>query len=617
MFVPLFSQIPARPVLCAALALIMSLSACTVSIDTEDCTGDDDCDLGYACTDDGLCRTASELECVDDRDCPRGYDCSTQRGVCQVGLIECSGDTHCPPHYVCSDYEVCELGELSCTTDTDCPDGYACATSTQLCLDTSAQCQVDEDCIDVFGDGATCSDDGFCDGETDLTAGPCQQLYGPVEHEEVFLVGVVMQLSGVGGGFGRPMLDSIRIAKRDFNALGGVFHAVREDDDDDEDDDDLLGEVFEEVQRPIGIIACDTEARDDIAAQAAEHLVHQAGVEAIIGFNSSQVIDIVPTITAPQDVLVMSPSATATTVPSSEYFWRTAPSDEAQGTALTNLVEFLATDHLPAQGVDSPHIARLVRSQDQWSQGLRDALDGDLPGEITAEGRYYPYSFPNVGAGDVPDYAPVAADIAAEDPQPDLVVVLGSADSWQVIDYIDSALDGEPIFVGADAMKNVEQASQASSELEHRIWGTGPRTAAEIGHAPYTIFRLRFEEEMNDSADNYQFVANAFDALYTIAFAASAEGFTGPDISRGLARLSSGPEIQPRSSDINQAFDILADDGSIDYVGASGPINFDESGDPEPLPIALWCFEEGQIPERGQLYEPDSGQFTSLTCDPE
>ena len=495
----------------------------------------------------------------------------------------------------------------SCSDHSDCDEGFVCSTA-NLCIDSSAQCATDGECSALFGAGATC-EDGICQGDNPLTDGPCQQLYGAVDDDDALLFGVIMQLSGVGGGFGRPMLDAMRIAKRDINAVGGVNG------------------------RPIGLVACDTAfpgldpadygeqdaSFDAVARIAARHLVDVAEVPAIIGLNSSQVLDIGPTITSPNDVLLMSPSATAATIPPAGHdglIWRTAPSDEPQAFAMSELIKRLLDDYFPAQGSTEPKVTVLIRDSDRWAEGLFDHLLTELPPELTGGGddRFSTRAFPNIAAGDFPEYEPVAAAVAAEPTPADLIVVLGSADSWEVITQVDSAVSHEPLYLGADAMKNVQEASRAPAQLEGRLWGTGPRSVAEFDYQPYTIFRIKFEREMNDNADNYQFVANAFDALYAVAFAAAADGFTGPAIAQGLTKLSDGEEIFPSSTDAQRAINTLSEGGTIDYQGASGPLNFDEMGNAESMPIALWCFENGQVPERGEIYDQQTDTFTYLIC---
>lgn len=546
-----------------ALAL---LGGCSLTLDLQACTEDDDCAGGLICSEDNLCQESAVDGCTGDEDCDDGYYCGADQR--------------------------CIMGGASCQDSEDCDEGFVCGPDDR-CIDSSAQCQIDADCEEIMGSDGVCNN-GLCEGPTDLTGGPCQRLYGPVGEDDVFLVGAVLQLSGVGAGFGQPMLDSMRIAKRDINGIGGVDG------------------------RKIGIIACDTEGRDSIARDGANHLI-DVGVSSIIGMNSSQVIDIGPSTTVPAEVLLMSPSATATTISNlndNNLIWRTAPSDEAQSIALAGLINHVVETVLPARGIEEPKVTLLVRNQDRWATGHRDHLSGNLNSEITSGGndRFSIHNFDNVGAGDPADYTGTAADVAAEEVAPDLVVVLGSADSWTIIDHLEVLLDNEPLYIGGDAMKNAAEAEQANADLENRIWGTGPLSVAEIGYEPYSIFRLKFLGELNDEPNNYQFVANAFDAMYAVAFAAASGGFTGPEIAEGLANLSDGNDIDPRSSDAQQAIQTLSGGGSINYRGASGPLNFNESGDPEPMPIALWCFQGGTVPEIGELYSEESG-FVPLTCD--
>lgn len=613
------------------LSILISLvvvlaAACSLILDLGECDSNADCPDNQVCTPENLC--SNDLDGVNQYD--PGDPCSTD-GQCDDDEVcgahghcsaTCLSDGDCSEGSRCTLNNYCRPAPTSCEEDVQCFEGYLCSVNNR-CIDSSAQCEEHQDCVDLFGAGASC-DDGVCLGDTALTGGPCERLYGAAGEEDSILIGVILQLTGVGGGFGQPMLDSIRIAARDINSGDGI------------------------EGRKIGLIACDTEASNEIAETAAQHLVHTAGVEAIIGLNSSQVLQIAPAVTVPNNVLVMSPSATAqaiTYLTDSNLVWRTAPSDEHQAAGLLHLIEYVLGPNFELGTDGDPKLSILVRRQDQWAEGLFDELIAGLPGELVAdEQRFSSHTFANVGTGEPADYTDVAAELASESPHSDVVVVLGSADSWQVISHVDNALPTDPLFLGADAMKNLEEAAQASSDLEGRIWGTGPRTAAELDYQPYTIFRLKFEEEMNVNADNFQFVANAFDALYTVAFAAAAahslladcdndgdctdgqvcsdnrcvgtDPVTGPNLAIGLGRLAEGAEIRPTATDAQAAITALVMGNTINYAGASGAINFDAHGDPEPMPIALWCFEDGQVPERGVLYSPTTDVFHDITCQP-
>ncbi|MFU8804856.1 MAG: hypothetical protein ACNA8W_13660, partial [Bradymonadaceae bacterium] len=256
-------------------------------------------------------------------------------------------------------------------------------------------------------------------------------------------------------------------------------------------------------------------------------------------------------------------------------------------------------------------VALLVRSNDRYATGLRDTLLLYLPQEVLSSG-LSTQNYPNIGAGEPGDYSGVVSTIAAGDVEPDIVVILGSAEAWEIAEQLDSLLTKEPVYFVGDAVKNAEEAAKAPISLEGRIWGTAPQNFGEWDYAPYVNFRVKYQAEYgNENPDNFQFIANAFDALYAIALAAS-QGFTGPDLARGMTMLSDGDSFQTTPEQAQQALQRLISGQSINLMGASGPLNFDENGDPTASPIALWCFEDGKVPEQGVIFEDED--FTPLTC---
>ncbi|TXD43326.1 ABC transporter substrate-binding protein [Lujinxingia vulgaris] len=470
----------------------------------------------------------------------------------------------------------------------------ALSSGCSLTLDLN-QCTSDSDCA---GD-QTCSAEGLCaapgeDEGRQLTGGPCQRLEGEPESNNPFLMGVVLQLSGSGAGFGTPMLESILMATNNINGFGGI------------------------AGRRIGLVVCDTQGSNATAREAAEHLVDNAGVSAIIGFNSSQTISISQDITVPNDVLLMSPSATTQTISGladNDLVFRTAPNDEFQAEAFAELLSHTLETTLPDAGVAEPKLAIMVRRDDSYAEGLSETIIPMLPTAITSGGedRFTVNNYTNSGVGEPVDYTGDVAVVASQSTPPDVVAIFGSAEAWELISYFEIALENQPLYFGVDAMKNAQLAGQANTNLEGRIWGTGPRNIGDAGYVPYLTFRTQFESRIEDDPDKYQFVANAFDAVYALAFAAAAEGFTGPELAQGLRRLSEGPEITPRAAEAQQAINTLSAGGSVTYLGASGPMFFDQNGDPQPTPISLWCFQDASVPEEGEIYS-ETRAFTPLTC---
>ncbi|RAL23845.1 hypothetical protein DL240_06745 [Lujinxingia litoralis] len=472
--------------------------------------------------------------------------------------------------------------------------GLFFTTGCSLTLDLD-QCSDASEC----GANQICTSEGLCADpgtapNNQLTGGPCQRLEGDTDSENAFVMGVVLELSGSGAGFGTPMLESILLATDNINGFGGI------------------------AGRRLGLVVCDTQGNNATARQAAEHLVNNVGVSTIIGFNSSQTISISQDITVPNDVLLMSPSATAQTISGladNDLVFRTAPSDEIQAEAFARLLSHTLETTLPEAEITAPKLAIMTRRNDSYANGLSETIIPLLPTEITSGGedRFTVNNYTNSGVGEPVDYTGDVAVVASQSSPPDVIAILGSAEAWELIDYFELALTNQPLYVGVDAMKNAQLAGQADPELEGRIWGTGPRNIGDAGYLPYLTFRTQFQSKIEDDPDKYQFVANAFDAVYALAFAAAAEGFTGPELARGLRRLNQGPEITPRAVEAQQAINSLLAGDTITYLGASGPLNFDENGDPQPTPISLWCFQDASVPEEGEILS-ESREFTPLTC---
>lgn len=470
------------------------------------------------------------------------------------------------------------------------------------------ECQSDEDCLAdaICGSSGLCEDStspptpptecegDVCPPDLELLAGPCDRFEGPQDEDDLFYIGVILQLSGTGAGFGRPMLNAIMLAQEDFNSITGVRG------------------------RRIGLIICDTQARDQRAREAAEHL-RDVGVQAIIGLNSSQVMTIAPQVTIPSQMLLVSPSATATTISNLDdegLVWRTAPSDAVQGEALGHLIKHTIEEVIAPQTEDPVKVALLVRSNDRYANGLSQAVTLMLPEEIVFGGsaRFSARDYPNIGAGEAGDYSEIIAVIANEEIEPDAVVILGSAEAWEIAAGLDALFTTKtPIYFVADAVKNAEEAARAPASLEGRIWGTSPQNLGESDYAPYRNFRVTYQRTYGaENPDDFQFIANAFDALYVVALAAS-QGFQGTDLARGMTMLSDGQAFEPTPDQAQLALRQLQEGKSINLMGASGLLNFDAQGDPVASPIALWCFEEGRVPEKGIVLKDDA--FTPLTCD--
>jgi branched-chain amino acid transport system substrate-binding protein len=88
---------------------------------------------------------------------------------------------------------------------------------------------------------------------------------------------------------------------------------------------------------------------------------------------------------------------------------------------------------------------------------------------------------------------------------------------------------------------------------------------------------------------------NAFDAVILAFLAALKAGTADPTMWKDQLVDVSGPEgTKVTYRDLSQAIQAILAGQDIDYEGTSGPIDFDENGDPSGL-YDQWTFENGKI----------------------
>lgn len=471
------------------------------------------------------------------------------------------------------------------------------ASSCSFLVDTD-ECAAESDCVSSHGRGWACNAENLCERQAivdTLDQGPCDQSAGPVEEPDTFNVGVLLPLSGEEGGDGGAMLDAVKLAQANFNALSNATYPK------------------------IGLVICDTQGKDSVALEGADHLVNDAAVEAIIGPNfSSQTVDVANQYAIPNDVLLVSPSATA--VPISDLddknlVWRTTPSDALQAHAMGLLVSDVL-DELAADDPDVVKLAILARQDDVYSQGLRESLVQYLPDEVINGGvhRLQTLNYQNTSAGQGSDYSGVVAEVSTQSTKPDVVVILGFAESWTIARQLDPELDGDTVYIFADAGRVAEEADDPTSDsLEGRVMGTAPGGASNSNYAPWRSFKSAYESQYQQSPADIQYVANAYDALYAIGLAGAGSGFTGPELAEGMTKLSDGEVISATQRDLSKGLTTRAGGESIDLQGASGELDWNDNGDPTVGEVSFWCLRDRRVPDQGVLYDRQ-GNFTNVGC---
>ena len=380
----------------------------------------------------------------------------------------------------------------------------------------------------------------------------CHTVFGvetlaDAQADDVITLGMLMPTTGQLGTLGQSIARGAALALDEINQSGGIGG------------------------KRIAVILCDTAVDEEQALEGAEWLIANFNVPAIIGPAASSVtIRVFNDIGRPNGVLMISPSATApsiSTVPDpADLLWRTAPSDALQGAAMAA--------YLLDQGFE--RIAVVNRDDaygNEFVGRIRSPLcDANLCGEANLFSRRYP------AANATPqDYVGIIGDM--QDFNPEVVVLISFLEDATEFLGLAAELNFER-FVLTDGARNTSLIDDIEfPQVIDAIIGTAP--ASPAGQV-FQDFVFRYTSKWGVDPDVFN--AQAYDAMYLLGYALAgiADGpVSGVGISEQLKRLSSGSVVVPGTEAWNSTATRLGNDAeaTIDYSGASGPLDFDASGE--------------------------------------
>jgi branched-chain amino acid transport system substrate-binding protein len=182
-------------------------------------------------------------------------------------------------------------------------------------------------------------------------------------------------------------------------------------------------------------------------------------------------------------------------------------------------------------------------------------------------------------------------------------LVSGDPDAWLIVDYPETFAKVAPALVRTgdwdptktfvtDGLRDATLPEKLGEEATEGLLGTSPTTASNPAAEGFDDV---FAANAPAGVERGTFDVNAFDAVIVSFLAALQAGTNDPSVWKDELASVSGPGgTQYAYRDLAQAItDILAGE-DIDYEGASGPINFDENGDPSGI-YDEWTFQNGKI----------------------
>jgi len=300
-----------------------------------------------------------------------------------------------------------------------------------------------------------------------------------------------------------------------------------------------------------------------------------AGVSAILGAASSGTsLQFIDQVTG-AGVIQFSPantSAALTTYDDNGLYFRTAPSDVLQGEVLGNLI-----------AADGHETLGMIVLNDSYGTGLAQFVSDAFTaagGTVVAQ--------PTYNTGDTNFDAQIAEVTAAA---PDAIVLI----TFEEVKTIAPALIGGG-FPAADTYFVDGNLANYSEDFAAGLLEGAKGTLPGLDITTIADFTTRMNDNWvaegnDDLADVFAYGPEAYDAVVLLALAALEAGSVeGVDIAAKLQEVSGGVDGGTKCTTFAECADIIIGGGQADYDGVSGPITFNEVGDPTEASIGVYQY---------------------------
>jgi branched-chain amino acid transport system substrate-binding protein len=382
-----------------------------------------------------------------------------------------------------------------------------------------------------------------CGGDDETTTKPKDSGTSPAagaKGDGTLKIGTLLPQTGSLAFLGPPEFAGVDLALKDINDAGGV-----------------LDTQVEKVDSDSGDTSTDT------ASQSVDRLLSN-NVDAIIGAASSSVsLSVIDKITG-EGVVQVSPANTSdefTNYDDKGLYFRTAPPDVLQGRVLGDLI--LA---------DGNATVGIMALQDSYGTGLAENATKSI----------------EAGGGQVVEtvvYDPKAASFSTEvgkikAADPEAIAVIAFDETKKIIPELVKQGIGpdtkKVYFVDGNLANYDKDFPQGTLE---GVKGTLPGVVADDS------FRERLKE-VDPDLDEFAYAAESYDATILVALAAQAAGDdSGESIGSELVNVSTGGEKCTSFADCKT---MLEDGADIDYDGVSGPVEFNDAGDPSEASVGIY-----------------------------
>ncbi|WP_407441070.1 ABC transporter substrate-binding protein [Rhodococcus sp. (in: high G+C Gram-positive bacteria)] len=325
----------------------------------------------------------------------------------------------------------------------------------------------------------------------------------------------------------------------------------------------------------IEVVEGDSGDTDNKAYETEVPRLLSEDVSAIVGAASSGVsLQFIDEVVA-ADTILFSPANTSdafTTYEDNGLYFRTAPSDVLQGEVLGNLI-----------AEDGHETLGMIVLNDSYGTGLakytKEAFEA-AGGKVVAE--------PTYNTGDTSFDAQIS-EVLAQDP--DAIALITFEEVKTMIPNVVSAFPAENLYFVDGNLANFGDQYPAGTltGAKGTFPGTNVDTLGDFTSALNEFWVGEGEKELTE----FTYGAESYDAVILLALAALKAGSTeGPAIAEALQSVSGGSGDGEKCTTFADCAEIINGGGDADYDGVSGPITFNEVGDPTEATIGTYIFGE-------------------------
>ena len=378
-------------------------------------------------------------------------------------------------------------------------------------------------------------------------------------------VGAVMSLTGSLGVLGQQIAKGSELAINDLNAARG-------------------GNTCE-----LKLSLLDDQTSPSVGVDAAKKLVDVQQVPALIGALSSGVsAAILTSVTAPSQVVQISPASTSPTFSdlarqgkTGGFWFRTCPSDALQGLAMAKVAHDAGLQKVAVMYLNNPYGQGLSQ---EFTAGFRQ-----LGGTVTENVVYNPSQ---------PSYR---AEVGkALSPAPDALFLIGYPGDGTTITREWIAAGGPQKFLFPDGLESQDFVNDVGAQYMKDVHGTAPGTDKTPSLA---TFQGEFQAKFG-TLPTQAYIPNAYDATVLVGLAMEqARSSKGPAIRDAIRKVTDpkGQKVYAGVAELKKAAALLAEGKSIQYVGATGPLQFDANGD-IAAPMQVWNVSaQGKVEPTGMV----------------